>query len=72
MTKKRKYVRRPMTDDRIITKVQAIRRKNNIAWMNILRLAFKARPKQARKIMDEINKNDVLVTKWMSRLGGKK
>lgn len=69
MRKKRKYVRRPMTDDRIITKVQSIRRKNNIAWMNILRLAFKAKKKQARKIMSEINRNDALVTKWMGRLG---
>jgi len=69
--KKRKYIHRPITDDIIITKVQSIRRKNNIAWMNILRLAFRAKPKQARRIMDDINKNDILVTKWMSRLGGK-
>lgn len=60
-----------ITDAKIIDKVQAIRRKNNVAWMNILRLAFKAKPKEAKAIMTEINKNDALVTKWMSQLGGK-
>lgn len=63
-------MRGKLTGDKIIDKVQAIRVKNNRAWMNILRLAFKAEPQKAKKIMTQINKNDAAVTKLMSRLGG--
>ncbi len=68
MRKKRKYVRRKLTSDLIITEVTKIRRKNNKAWMAILRLAFKAKPRLAKKIMIDINKNDAAVTRWMSKL----
>lgn len=57
------------TNDKIIDKIQEIRRKNNVCWMNILRLAFEAQPKKAKKIMQQINKNDAKVTMWMGRLG---
>lgn len=71
--KKRKYTRHPMTSDRVIGKVQAIRRKNNVAWMDILRLAFKTKPRKAKQIMTQIVANDQEITKWMARLGkGKK
>lgn len=56
-------------DNKIIDKVQEIRRKNNVCWMNILRLAFEAQPQRAKKIMQQINKNDAKVTMLMSRLG---
>lgn len=69
MRKKRKYIRHKNTPDRVITKITAIRRKNNIAWMNILRLAFKVKPRLAKKIMAEITENDRLVTRWMQKLG---
>lgn len=58
-----------LSDAKIIDKVQAIRVKNNRLWMDILRLAFNARPKEARKIMQKINKNDSKITMWMARLG---
>jgi aspartate/tyrosine/aromatic aminotransferase len=69
MRKKRKYTRRPMTDDRIIKTITSIRTKNNKAWMNMLRLAFASKPRQAAKIMNQIVENDKLVTKWMEKLG---
>lgn len=69
MIKKRKYVRRPMTNERIIKKITSIRSRNNRSWMALLALAFKAKPRQAGKIMNEITENDRLVTKWMKRLG---
>ena len=56
-------------DDKIVTAITRIRRKNNIAWMALLKLAFKARPKQAAKIMAQITRNDTEVTKWMKKLG---
>ena len=42
----------------IINKIEKIRSKNNVNWMNILRLAFKLDPKAASKIMKKINYDD--------------
>lgn len=66
--KKRKYVRRPMTNERIIKKITSIRTRNNKQWMTILALAFKAKPRQASKIMNHITENDRAVVKWLARL----
>lgn len=71
MRKKRKYVRRPMTNDRIIKKITSIRTRNNKQWMNMLKLAFQSKPVAAGKIMNSIVANDQAVTKWMGRLGRK-
>jgi hypothetical protein len=56
-----------MTDDKIIRKVEAIRRNNNRLWMNIVRVAIKYRPKETRKLLRQIVRNDRRVTTWMSR-----
>jgi hypothetical protein len=66
--KKRKYVKRKITNELVIKEVTKIRRKNNNCWMELLGLAFKAKPRQAKKIMAAITKNDLNVTKWMRRL----
>ena len=50
MTKKNSY--------KFITKIQKIRSKNNVNWMDMLRLAFKHDPKAASKIMKKINYDD--------------
>ena len=47
-----------MTDIEILDELEKVRAKNNINWMNILRLAFKNSPEEARKIISEINKKD--------------
>ena len=66
--KKRKYVKRKITNELIVKEVTKIRRKNNNCWMELLALAFKAKPRQAKKIMESVTKNDRDVTKWMARL----
>ena len=38
----------------IIKRIEKIRKKNNVNWMDLLRLAFKHSPKQAAKIMSKI------------------
>ena len=48
MNKKKNYLK-------ILSKIEKIRSKNNVNWMNILRLAFKLDPKSAAKIMKKIN-----------------
>ena len=44
-----------MTDLEIIDAIEQVRSKNNINWMNILRLAFKHSPSEAREIVAKIN-----------------
>lgn len=57
-----------MTDLEIIDKIEKIRSKNNINWMNILRLAFKYSPVEARKIISKINKDDSEISNLLKLL----
>ena len=51
-----------------IDKIQKIRSKNNVNWMNILRLAFKLDPKEAAKIMKKINYDDKKISILLNKL----
>lgn len=53
----------------IISKIEKIRSKNNINWMNILRLAFKLDPNSAKKIMRKINNDDKKISNLLNKLG---
>ena len=54
---------------KIINQIEKIRSKNNVNWMNILRLAFKLDPVSASKIMKKINYDDKKISKLLSKLG---
>lgn len=41
-----------------INKIQLLRKKNNLNWMNILRLAMKHAPEETKKILKKINTFD--------------
>ena len=53
---------------KIIDKIQQVRSKNNVNWMNILKLAFKLDPKSASKIMKKINYDDKKISSLLSKL----
>ena len=53
---------------KIIKQIEKIRSKNNVNWMNILRLAFKLDPKGAKKIMKKINYDDKKISKLLNQL----
>ena len=53
---------------KIIKKIEKIRKKNNVNWMNILRLAFKLDPKNAAKIMKKINYDDKKISNLLNKL----
>ncbi len=57
-----------MTDLEIIDEIEKIRSKNNINWMNVLRLAFKYSPDQARKIVSKINNDDKRIGELLKKL----
>jgi len=61
-----------MTDLEIIDKIEQIRSKNNINWMNILRLAFKYAPDEAREIVSKINSDDQRISDLLKKLSENK
>ena len=52
----------------IIKKIENIRKKNNVNWMNILRLAFKKSPIESAKIMAKIYKDDSAIGNLVKKL----
>ena len=61
MNKKKNYLK-------ILSKIEKIRSKNNVNWMNILRLAFKLDPESAAKIMKKINYDDKKISQLLAKL----
>ena len=61
-----------MTDLEIIDKIEKIRSNNNINWMNILRLAFKYAPDEAREIVSQINSDDQRISDLLKKLSNNK
>ena len=57
---------------KLINKIQKIRSKNNVNWMNILRLAFRLDPNGASKIMKKINYDDKKIANLLNQLSKKK
>ena len=53
---------------KIIKNIENIRKKNNVNWMNLLRLAFKRSPKNAAKIMAKIYRDDESMSKLVKKL----
>jgi predicted transcriptional regulator len=57
-----------MNDLEIIDEIQKIRSKNNVNWMDILRLAFKHAPNDARKLIIKVNEHDSEISKLVEQL----
>ena len=51
-----------------ITLIENVRKKNNKYWMDILRVAFRFAPKEAKLIMKKINENDKKISKLVQNL----
>ena len=56
---------------KVIDKIESIRKKNNVNWMNILRLAFKHAPVEASNIMSKIYRDDAKITTLVKKLSNK-
>jgi methionyl-tRNA formyltransferase len=61
-----------MTDLEIINEIESVRSKNNVNWMDILRLAFKHAPDQAREIVGRINADDNKISSLLEKLSNNK
>ena len=53
---------------KIINKIQNVRSKNNINWMNILKLAYKNDPKSLIKLLKKVNSSDEKISKLFKKI----
>ena len=42
----------------VINEIEAVRSRNNVNWMNLMRLAFRVAPHEAEEIFKNVNKDD--------------
>ena len=52
----------------LINKIKKIRSKNNLNWMNLLKLSFKHDPKNAAKIMSNVFNDDKKISSLVGQL----
>ena len=52
---------------KIIDEIEKVRTKNNINWMDVLRIAFRSSPGEARKLMIRINRSDDEVSRLFKK-----
>ena len=52
----------------IIDEIEQIRTRNNVNWMDVLRLAFRHAPDEARELMKKINMEDDRVSSLLKKL----
>ena len=56
---------------KIISKIQGVRTRNNINWMNILRIAMIHSPAQTKKLLKKINSQDNKISILVKKLANK-
>jgi len=57
-----------MTDEQLVNEIQVIRADNNKVWMNLVRLALRVAPKEAKAFFNEITDNDQKVSALLRQL----
>lgn len=57
-----------MKDLEVIDAIQEVRSKNNVNWMNVLRLALKHAPEETKDLMKKINKSDNEISNLLEKL----
>lgn len=53
---------------KVIDEVERVRMRNNVNWMDVLRLAFRHAPDEARVLMKKINEEDGEISELLKRL----
>jgi len=53
---------------KIIDEVEKVRTKNNVNWMDLLRLAFTYAPEEAKKLMKKIDHEDNRISDLIKKL----
>ena len=53
---------------RIIDEIEKVRTRNNMNWMDVLRLAFTHAPQEAKKLMKKIDHEDNRISELVKKL----
>ena len=53
---------------KIIDEIEKVRTRNNVNWMDVLRLAFTHAPEEAKRLMKKINQEDNEISKLFEKL----
>jgi hypothetical protein len=53
---------------KVILQIENIRKKNNVNWMNILRIAFQYNPRGTARIMSKIYTDDKKISYLVKKL----
>ena len=53
---------------KIIDEIEKVRTKNNVNWMDVLRLAFKNDPQESKKLIKKINNADDQISALFKKL----
>ena len=51
-----------------IDEIEKVRSKNNVNWMDVLRLAFKNAPNESKELMKKINQEDNRISELFKKL----
>lgn len=63
------YKEKKMVKMKLIDEIESVRTRNNVNWMDLLRLSYKLSPNQSKKLINKINKNDNKISDLFSKLG---
>jgi len=53
---------------KIIDQIEKVRTRNNVNWMNVLRIAFQNDPKSAKMCLRKINTQDQQISRLVAQL----
>tara|TARA_B100002003_G_scaffold92206_1_gene85981 strand:- start:325 stop:528 length:204 start_codon:yes stop_codon:yes gene_type:complete len=53
---------------KVIDEIEKVRTRNNVNWMDVLRLAFIHAPEKAKKLMKKINEEDNRISQLFEKL----
>ena len=52
----------------ILKKIENVRKKNNLNWMTILRIALEKSPKETLSVMKKIHQKDTQISKLFKKI----
>jgi methionyl-tRNA formyltransferase len=56
-------------DLQLVDEIQQVRTRNNVNWMDLLRIALKASPSETKRVLRRINSDDNRISELFRRLG---
>jgi hypothetical protein len=54
--------------DRVLRQIESARSKNNLNWMEVLRIALNAAPEKTLKCIRRIHQKDTQISRYLGRL----